>query len=211
LVVVFLGDSVDGFHHGSLQESIFKEQDQCAAHVELMQKFLKTAGFGRGDELHYVKGTETHVKDTEQEIAKELRAKPNEEGEYISDALMLNINGTWHGFVHHGKQRGSGQNEGNSLRNFLRDVRSDREKDGLQRLDVLWSGHTHGHSWNTHIARRGGNFHEFHGIICPSFQAKTRYAYKVVPMAVNSVGGTYMRITADGQIGRPTFEVESTE
>lgn len=213
LIIVNLGDAIDGFHHGSMQESLFKEKDQHAAHVVLMTEFLKRVGFDKkkGDELHYVRGTEVHVKEVENDIAKELGAVRVDTKSYVNEVLSLNINGRTHVFAHHGKQRGSGQNEGNSLRNFLRDVRNDREKDGLSQIDVLWSGHTHGHTYSTHIAReRDGQFHVLHGIICPSWQAKTRFALMKVPLAVNSVGGTYMRIGVDGSIGVPRFVVQTT-
>lgn len=148
LILVNLGDAIDGFHHGSMQESLFKEKDQCAAHILLMQDFMKRVGFDKkkGDELHYVRGTEIHVKDAENELAQELGAVRVESGLYVNEILSLDINGTKNLFAHHGKQRGNGQNEGNALRNFLRDIRSDREKDGLPRVDALWSGHTHGHT-----------------------------------------------------------------
>lgn len=211
LIIVNLGDAIDGFHHGSMQESIFKEKDQCAAHVLLMTDFLKRVGFRKDDELYYVRGTEVHVKEAEHEIGKQLGAMKAGKKSYVHEILELNINGLINVFAHHGKQRGSGQNEGNSLRNFLRDIRSDREKDGLTRMDVLWSGHTHGHTWNTHIARiNGGQFHQMHGVICPSFQAKTRFALGKVPMAVNSVGGVYAHIGVDGTFGTPHFVVQTT-
>lgn len=210
LIVVCLGDSIDGFHHGSLQESLFKINDQCAAHLMLMREFMKRAGFKKGDELYYVRGTEAHVGDTEDDTAAEIGAVKSETGRHVHEVLELNINGVLNVFAHHGKQRGSGQNEGNALRNFLRDIRSDRKKDGLPRIDVLWSGHTHGHTWATHIERDGANFHEMHGIICPSWQAKTRWALGKVPMAVNSVGGVYTRITIDGYMTRPQFVVQTT-
>lgn len=113
-----------------------------------MQDFMKRVGFDKkkGDELHYVRGTEIHVKDAENELAQELGAVRVESGLYVNEILSLDINGTKNLFAHHGKQRGNGQNEGNALRNFLRDIRSDREKDGLPRVDALWSGHTHGHT-----------------------------------------------------------------
>jgi hypothetical protein len=215
LIVVNLGDCVDGFHHGSMQESLFKVNDQCDAHVELMGEFLKRASFGKGDELYYVRGTETHVGETENDMAKALGAVPVEgvtdKKLYVNEILSLTINGMNHVFAHHGKERGSGQNEGNSLRNFLRDIRSDRQKDGLPRIDILWSGHTHGFSWNSHIARLpDGKFHQMHGIICPSWQSKTRYALGKVPMAVNSIGGVFVSIGADGVMGVPQFVVQST-
>lgn len=214
LVLVNLGDAIDGFHHGSMQESLFKENDQCGAHVLLMQDFMKRAGFDKkkGDELHYVRGTEVHVKDTENDMARELGAMRAETGLYVNDVLELNVNGLMNLFLHHGKARGAGQNEGNALRNYLRDTRDDREKDGLSRIDVLWSGHTHGHTWNSHIRRlRNGEFHQFHGVICPSWQAKTRYAYGKVPAAVNSVGGVYVKIGADGTFSNPRFVVQTTK
>jgi hypothetical protein len=212
LIVVFLGDAIDGFHHGSMQETLFRIDDQCAAHVELMQDFMKRTSFGKGDQLYYVKGTEAHVGDKEMGIARELGAVRNDDGSRISDLLTLNINGSTHMFLHHGKNRGSGQNEGNALRNFLRDFRNEREKEGLAYPDVLWSGHTHGHTWNSHVVRRpGGQFHQMHGIICPSFQAKTRYGYKVVPTAVNSVGGVYIHVTVSGEVTTPKFVVTVTK
>lgn len=214
LIVVNLGDGIDGFHHGSMQESLFQEDDQCAAHVVLMQEFMKRTGYSRknGDELHYVRGTEVHVGKAEDKMAKELGAVRAESGSYVSEVLTLNINGFVNLFLHHGKERGAGLNEGNALRNSLRDIRSDREKDDLPPIDALWSGHTHAYTWTSHIARRrNGQFHQLHGIICPSFQAKTRYAYGKVPAAVNSVGGVYVKIGADGTFGVPRFVVEVTK
>jgi len=211
LIVVMLGDAIDGVHHDTLQLSLHNEKDQCEAHLKIMHDFLGRVSFRKNDELYYVKGTEVHVKENERNIAKELKAVKSENGTHIHDVLTLPINGMTHVFAHHGKKRGSGQNEGNALRNFLRDIRADREKDGLQRIDVLWSGHTHGHTWNTHIERHGGEFHEMHGIVCPSWQAKTRYAYGKVAMAVNSIGGVYVNVSVDGEMSRPHFVVQTTK
>lgn len=213
MIVVNLGDAIDGFHHGSMQESLFRVQDQCSAHIQLMTDFLKKTGYNKktGDELYYVQGTEIHVGDTESDMAKELGAVKMRNGKHISDVLQININGREIAFFHHGKDRGSGANEGNSLRNYLRDIRIEREKDGLPPLDAMFSGHTHGHTYVSHIRRlTDGNFHTLHGIICPSFQSKTRYALSVVPMAVNSVGGTYTHIGVDGTFHTPRFVVSVT-
>jgi len=206
LILVMLGDAIDGFHHGSLQESLFRTKDQCDAHMVLMHEFMKRVGFSRkrGDVLYYVRGTESHVGETENDTAKQLGAVRADSGKYVHEILELNINGQLHVFAHHGKARGTGANEGNGLRNFLRDIRIDREKDGLRRIDVLWSGHTHGFTYNTHVTRlQSGEFHEFRGVICPSFQMKTIYAFGKVPMAINSVGGVYTRIAVSGSMESP--------
>lgn len=204
LIIVNLGDSIDGFHHGSMQETLFEVEDQCKVHVELMDKFLRRVRFTKGDELHYVTGTEVHVKEYEDTITKDLDAT-------VNDVLTMNINGKWHQFLHHGASRGTGPNEGNAFRNWLRNVYYDRQKDGLQKLDVVWSGHTHGHTYSNYIARECNQFHIMHGIIAPSWQAKTRYGYKVVPHVVNSVGGVYMKIGVDGSINVPKFVVQVTK
>lgn len=214
LIVVNLGDAIDGSHHNSIQESLFRIKDQCTAHVELMQEFMRRVGYNKksGDELYYVQGTEVHVGETENDMAKELGAIKGESGRYVSDILELNINGLNNLFAHHGKGRGEGTNEGNSLRNALRNLRDDREKDGLSVVDVSWSGHTHGHIYENHIKRTpGGNYHILHGIICPSWQAKTRFALGKVPRAVNSIGGVYARIGVDGSFGLPRFVVKVTK
>jgi hypothetical protein len=154
-----------------------------------------------------------HVGDAEDPIGKELGAVQQPESElYVHEILEKNINGLNFLFLHHGKARGRGVNEGNALRNYLRDTRVERERDGLSRLDVMVSGHTHGHMYCNHVEREtGGNYHVFHGIICPSWQAKTRYAYAKVPAAINSVGGMYVRISADGSFGLPRFVVQNTK
>lgn len=209
LIVVMLGDAIDGFHHGSLQESLFNVKDQCAAHIILMRDWMKRAKFAKGDELYYVRGTEAHVGDHENDMAMELGAVKSPSGLHVFETLTLDINGCRNMFFHHGTTRGKGSNEGNALRNYLRDFRSELEKDGLDSVDALWTGHTHGPTWNTHIARRkDGQFHVLHGFICPSFQGKTRYAYGKVPATVNSVGGVYTRVSVDGEIQRPTFVVK---
>ena len=133
LIIVNLGDAVDGMHHNSLQECLFKAKEQAAAHVELMTGFMKKTGFSKkqGDELYYVRGTEVHVGDSEDPVGEELGAVKAPSGLFVHEILTLNINGLNVMFLHHGKARGNGVNEGNALRNYLRDTRVARRKDGL--------------------------------------------------------------------------------
>ena len=50
-----------------------------------------------------------------------------------------------------------------------------------------------------------------HGVVCPSFQAKTRFAYKVAPVEVNEVGAVFIEIKADGEIKAPHFVLQETK
>lgn len=214
LVIVMLGDAIEGLHHNTIQLSILAEKEQAQAHCNIMRAFMQRVGWNKkhGDELYYVRGTECHVKDSENQIGEELGAVRASSGAYVHETLLLNINGIYSLFAHHGRGRGYGMSEGQSLRNLVRDSLHERKKDGLPLFDVLWSGHTHGHTYSSYEYRvPGGNFKIAHGIICPSWQSKTRYAYAKVPFAVNSIGGTYVRITADGKfIAPPVFVVQVT-
>src|SRR5688572_25143079 len=82
LITIHNGDSIDGNHHGSIQAVTLNTDEQCEIHKELMGHFLTRAGYNRqqGDKLFYVSGTETHVGEKEEGIAKDLRAEETDEG-----------------------------------------------------------------------------------------------------------------------------------
>lgn len=212
LVIVHDGDAVEGWHHGSQEIITANKNEQAEIHTELMDTFLRWVKFSRkdGDRLYYVSGTETHTDDQEDEIAKDLPAEKNEDGERVWDFLELHINGRKIWFVHHGKGRGSGANEGNSLRNFLRDIYWECLKRKETPPDIVISGHTHTPTYNTYVIRHDGGFHTIHGIICPSWQEKTRYAMKVAPVDKNEIGAVFIEIKADGEIRVPQFVLKET-
>jgi predicted phosphodiesterase len=213
LVVVHNGDAIEGVHHGSTQVVTQNKGEQAEIHTELMDIFLRRVKFSRknGDRLYYVSGTETHVGDKEQGIAKDLSAEKNPDGGRIFDHLELNINGRLVWFVHHGMGRGGGPNEGNALRNWLRDVYWDCKKVNAQPPDMVISGHTHTPTWNAYIARDENKFHMIHGVICPSWQAKTRFAYKVAPVERNEIGAAFVEVKADREITLPVILMMETK
>jgi hypothetical protein len=211
LLVVHDGDAIDGTKFG-IQTVTVKTDEQADIHIELMDYFLRKTGFSqkRDDKLFYVTGTESHVGDDENKIAKDLSAEKNGR-EYVFDHLELEVNGRLLWFLHHGKKRGTGANEGNALRNWLRDVHIDCEKVGKRTPDLIISGHVHTPTYANYVYRKGSSFRLIHGVICPSWQAKTRFAYKVAPVDVNEVGATFIEIKADGEIRMPHFELLDTK
>jgi hypothetical protein len=131
-ILIHNGDAIEGAHHNTIQIVTASESEQAKVHVDLMHFFMKKARFDgrKGDKLYYVKGTETHTLNKEKEIAEKLKAQQSEDGEYIFDHLELNVNGRLLWFLHHGKKRGAGANEGNALRNWMRDIFWDCKKTG---------------------------------------------------------------------------------
>jgi hypothetical protein len=186
----------------------FIKDEQADIHIDLMDYFLTASGYDRKtDQLFYVSGTEVHVGDKEDQIAKDLNAS----GKRAYDQLELEINGRLLWVAHHGKKKGAGANEGNSLRNYLRDLYLECQKVGQRPPDITFSGHVHTAAWNVYIARSKTSYHMIHGIITPSWQMKTRFAYQVAPMERNEIGAVFVEIAVDGQIHIPHFELMETK
>ena len=194
LVVVNNGDAVEGAHHGTIQIMSPHPADQVKIHIELMEYFLDKCGFSkkRGDELHYVSGTETHTGWTESGIVNHFsHLSPG-----YHDDFRTCINGreVWH--THHGGNAGDGQNEGDAYRNWLKRIYYNNLKGGKKQPDIVFTGHVHRPIYASYVQ----DYHTIHGIIIPSWQLKTRYAYRAAPFQRNLIGMTITEITAGGDI-----------
>lgn len=210
VILVNDGDAIEGHHHKNT-DAVRDIDDQCEIHIELMNQFQKGIGWQRGDALYYVRGTETHTTAKEEDLAEEMGAIQHANGEYIADHLELNINGRVAWFIHEGSTAGNGANEGNALRNWLRNVYFDALKDHEEPPDAVYSGHVHTPAYQVYIASDNGQPRMVHGIILPSWQKKTRFAYKVAPVAKNRIGGTMQLYTAGGDIRIPYWSVDKMD
>lgn len=198
LVVVHDGDAQDGVHHNTNQLATRIRDEQTDVHIWLMSWLLNKTQFARnkGDRLYYVSGTETHTDDKEDRIAQELGAEQTLSGDDVYDFLPLEVNGRLLWFLHHGGNAGKGHTEGDALRNWLKRIYWQCVKDKRRVPDVIISGHVHTPAYSTYVQ----DYHTLHGIILPSWQSKTRYAYMVAPTDVNKVGMQTLEIKADGVI-----------
>lgn len=211
VVLVHDGDAIEGVHHNNVDVCTRDVNEQADLHVELMNLFMKTIGWTKGDLLYYVSGTDTHVGDMEDGIASELGAVQTDDDLFAHDHIQITVNGQPIWFVHHGPKAGKGANEGNALRNWLRDIYWDAVKEHEIAPAMIFTGHVHQPTYNAYIANDGGEYKMLHGVICPSWQAKTRYAYKAAPVARNKIGGVAVEVRADGEIKIPVFKVAETE
>jgi hypothetical protein len=213
LILVHDGDAIEGRHHNTLELSLFSTKSQAKVHVELMDTFMRGVGFNhkKGDRLFYIRGTETHVEDIENDIGKDLGAEQKTDGLHVFDHLDLMVNGKKIWFAHHGPRRGNGANEGDALRNWLRNIYWDLKKREIAPPDMVITGHNHTATYNVYMARERRGFRPVHGIICPSWQSKTRFAYKKAAVEVNEIGAVMVEIKAGGEIRFPEFILEETE
>ena len=213
LIVVHDGDAIDGDHHSSLQIVTRLKREQVELHVDLMDYFLQTVNFGKGDELYYTTGTEVHVNNDEEICAADLGAVETENGFHVFNKLELDINGRLFWFLHHGPAAGKGPNKGNGLRLWLRDAFWECVGEETRPSDMIQTGHTHDPFYNTYVQNYQDAYHVIHGIINPSWQMKTRYAHMVAPITKNKVGMSITEVTAGGDIRPPLIPVlkERTE
>lgn len=208
VVVVHNGDAIDGVHHGTLEVVTYSQNEQLDIHVELMEYFLDKIGFDRrkGDQLYYTEGTESHVRDDEDRLAKFLPVQLSDEGLLVHPELMLNINGRKVLFLHHGPTRGRGVNRGNPLRLWMGSLFWTNLLKGYDQPDLVITGHTHTPAYNTYVQ----DWKVIHGVICPSWQMKTRYANGKAPAETNEIGLIVLEIKADGEIKVPVPLIAET-
>ena len=208
MVVVVDGDAIDGWHHNTTQVLTTIPDEQKRIHKHLIKQFLKRAGFDRevGDKLIYVKGTEVHTGETEEEIADELGA----EYKKAHDFIEIVINGRTFWFTHQGPGVQDGPNAGDALRNWLKRIYWDRVNRRKPLPDMIVTGHFHRPFYNAYHQMRDGQSQVIRGLIVPSWQMKTRYSYAKLPTAVNEIGAAYVDISAHGVIADPTFMTMET-
>lgn len=208
--LVHNGDAIDGDHHHSGDVCTLNPLEQADIHVELMQEFQKRIDWQAGDELYYTRGTQTHVNEMENYIGRELNAVPDGEF-FVWDLLEMETNGVLSWFVHHGPRRGEGANEGNTVRSWLRNIYFEALKDHRRVPDIVYTGHVHDPTYSNYVYRDRMEFRVMHGVILPSWQLKTTYAWMKAPVSKNKIGGVYHEIKTDGTITVPHFSVMMTD
>jgi hypothetical protein len=204
------GDAIDGDHHHSGDVCTLNSIEQADLHIELMNELQKGIEWQSGDEMYYTRGTQTHVNEFENYIGRELNAMPNGDL-YVWDLLALNTNGALSWVVHHGPRVGQGANETNSLYNWLKGIYYDALKDRRSIPDIVYTGHVHQLTYTPFGYRLGMEFHNMHGVILPSWQMKTTYAWEKAPVSKNKIGGVIHEIKSDGTVTIPKFCVMETE
>lgn len=195
ITIVMNGDAIEGNKYGDQQLMVTSRKHQSKIHVELMETFLDASGFSvkNGDELYYISGTESHTGFEEFGIKEELQAWNAQ----YSDELKLTINDKRFWWTHQGAKPGKGQNEGNPLRNFARDVYWDCIKEKIPPPHMLTTSHFHKSSMESY---NDSYAHTVYIEVLPSWQMKTRFGQKASPFQRNDIGMSFNVVTAEGDI-----------
>lgn len=196
LFVLHMGDATDGDHHHTNQLVTHSVTEQKNTHIELMQYALQRMKFDRGDMLAYLEGTESHVGDEEEDIARQLNAYQYPDGSYCAPFLEMNMNGALVWAYHHGVAAGDYPTRGEALTRALKKIYYQCKMRGARPPDLVLSAHTHDPVYSTYTQ----DYHTMHGVILPSFQDKTRFANGKVPLSVNKIGLQHIKIGVNGEI-----------
>ena len=204
LIIIKLGDMVEGLHHNSKQVSSTRRAVHEAISLELMDRIDEWTGFTDGDLEFFVAGTESHVEESEERIARDRDAQayipPTESGRdgvYVFPVLNITINGIPCFFAHHGPATGEGANKGNGLRGRIKNMYLEYLEIGKvpPRLVVFADKHRKHYErvWRSDKVM-------IDAIISPAYQVKTEFVYKIRPEALSNVGCTCIEIKSNGDI-----------
>ena len=169
--LVLNGDLIEGVHHGTKEIISPEVADHVSAALTLLTPLAS-----KSSHVFVVRGTEAHVNNHEQAMAKKLGAENNPElGIPAFDRLTLEIKGVRCVFRHHigtTMRRGLA---GTQLSLHLAEEQVEAANNGEPIPRVLACAHRH----------KGGVYRDDNGltVITPAWQALTRFAHKVVSPA----------------------------
>ncbi len=180
LLIIVMGDAIDGDHHATHQLTTKAEPEQMMAHVSIMEWTLEKLSFDRSrDKLVYIEGTETHTRDNEEIIGQMLSAEKFKDGASCTPFLEMDIHGKLFWFYHHGVAAGYSYSQGAGLYNYIKQIYIDRKMNDKRAPDFIMTADKHKRDYQTYRH----NDHEIHGLILPPMQDKTRFTNKL-PRAI---------------------------
>jgi len=200
LLIIVMGDAIDGDHHATHQLTTRNEGEQIAAHVQIMRWTNEVMGFRPGvDKIAYIEGTESHTRDNEEIIAQWLVTEKFKDGSSCTPFLEMDVQGNLLWFYHHGKAAGYASRSGKQLYSYLSDIYVDRRMNSKRPPNLIMTADKHAKDYQTY--RHNG--HELHGIILPPFQDKTRFTNKLPNAIVQTTRIGFSPVfIKDGKINR---------
>ena len=190
VVVINLGDAIEGLHHGTKQVISPYLTDQKKIHVELMNDLGNR--IGGWDKLFYIDGTPAHAGEEEFDIAKDLGAEMcGESSTWPELRAMVDGSNKLLWTAHHGTAAGNELGRGNALRNRLRNIYFETLAENKPQPDLVVYADRHEHRHEVFEGRPGL---EIHGFLAPAWKVKDGYTYKVASLSDPNVGALVITV-----------------
>lgn len=193
--VVFNGDAIDGDHHKSVTQITHNLTSQRA----IAQLILKPVVAGCRNYYH-IRGTEAHVGTSgqdEEQLAKDLGAIPDENGNHARWDLWYNLHGFSIHFTHHIGGTGSSTYESTGVYKELVEAFVDAGRFDNKPPDVVVRSHRHRAFMVQAPAKTKGI-----SLVTPGWQLKTPFTYKIGAARAGTpqFGGFLIRFAEDGDL-----------
>lgn len=205
LVVLVLGDVIEGVHHETTQVVTSRIDTQEAMAVAVIESALKIARFdNRRDVIRFAHGTPAHDGNGSASNERVARAvldlDANDGTPAANDILRLVVNGVRFDATH---KPGSGPGSrahtlGNAFHGWLRSLYFSALEEGQLPPRYVLTAHHHQYLRRDVHATRGHV--ALTGIICPSWKVKDEYVYRVAPFALSSIGMLAFDVQLDGAV-----------
>lgn len=195
-IIVNNGDVIDGVHHNSTTQISHNMKDQKALAKKILFPIInnkKCKGY------YHVRGTEAHVGKSavyEEELAHELGAIPNSEGQFARWELWLDMQGELIHFLHHIGTTASSAHESSAVNSEMSAMFNEAARWKEKRPSILVRSHRH-RSIEVRIPTKTGYFT---GVVTPAWQLKTPFTYKIAGarLAPPQIGGIVIRHGDEG-------------
>lgn len=198
--LVHNGDAIDGVHHNSTTQVSHNIGDQLAIADAVLRPVIEKCQKSGGTYYH-IRGTEAHVGQSathEEQLAKQLGAKPNAEGQYARYDLWKRV-GTptkrvpaplVH-LLHHIGTTGSAAHESSAVNAEMSAMYNQAGRWGQQPPDYIVRSHRHRSIAVDMDSARG----RAAAIVTPAWQGKSPFAWKIPGARVSEpqIGGIVIR------------------
>lgn len=174
--LVLNGDLIEGIHHGTKEIWSPKIEDQFEAAIDVLSPLAKRAAV-----TFVIRGTECHVGDKEDALAKVLGAAPDHQaGRPAFDRLTLDLNGVRHVWRHHIGTTVRRGLAGTQLSANLAEEQVEAVNNGEPIPRFVGCAHRH----------KFGLYQDNNGMcaVSPPWQGLTRFGHKVVSQARTNPG-----------------------
>jgi hypothetical protein len=201
--LVHNGDAIDGVHHGSTTQISQNIGDQIALAYAVMQPVVDRCTKGGGTYYH-IRGTEAHVGQSgkhEEQLAKDLGAKPNAEGQYARwdlwkrvGAQTKKVNAPLVHLLHHIGSTSSAAHEASAVNAELSAMYNQAGRWGTEKFpppDYVVRSHRHRSIAVDMDSVRG----RAAAIVTPAWQGRTPFTWKIPGARVTEpqIGGIAIR------------------
>lgn len=192
--VVHNGDAIDGVHHNSTTQVSHNLDDQKKIAIDALAPVVEKCN-GR---YYHIRGTEAHVGKsgvTEEELARELGAIPNEQGQYARYDLWLRIGPHLGHLLHHVGSTGSQAYEATAVHKELVESFTEAGRWENEPPSFIVRSHRHRAFETSMPAVKNGKPFFCKALVTPCWQGKTPFAWKIpgARLSTPQFGGIVIR------------------